>query len=743
MSVGALGGWGRWGGEREGPCYPPRVPLPDDSQLLEDVSHARGEAKDLKSLYALYGLKGAQRVALRRMVSRLVQQGRLVKLRGARYGISRDSPVVEGVLSGNARGFAFVTQDGAGLPDVFIREADLGGAMHGDRVEVAIRPDSDPERPAGQVVAILEQGNDRIVGLVRKDDTGRRAAWKLLPFDARISIDIEIPERFLGDADDDTWVEARLLRDARLPGRSRGEGEPVQARVLSVLGTNDEPGTDTRVVLRAHRLKDAHSPEAVVEAERRAAATMSKAEIARREDFRGLPTVTIDGETARDFDDAISIERRGQGYRLWVHIADVSAHVIEGSHLDDEAYERATSVYFPERAIHMLPEALAAGACSLVPGQDRLAMTAALDYDGEGRVGASAFFESVIRSDRRMTYTEIKRILVDEDRDLRASHAELLPQFELMGELARKLIARRAERGGLDFDLPEPIIRVDESGLVVDIVPSQRNVAHRIIEEFMIAANEAVALFLSDEGEPAIYRNHESPPPDKLEAFRQAAAVFGHELKGGDAPSAKDFQRVLAAAAGKPEESFLTTLALRSMSIARYEAELRGHFGLALTHYCHFTSPIRRYPDLVVHRALRRRLTEGRISEEDAAELRADCEETAAHCSAAERNAEAAERAIIAWKKAAFLRDRIGEAFEARITGIAERGLFMLLAEHHVDGFLPFQSMRRDWYERDSRGFTLIGRDSRRTLRLGDSLRVVVDEVDMLRRRITLSEARG
>jgi ribonuclease R len=718
------------------------VPLPDESQLLDDVAHARGEAKSLNSLYALYGLKGAQRVSLRRMVLRLVQQGALVKLRGgSRYGIPSSSQLVEGVLQGNARGFAFVSPQDAQQPDVFIREADLKGAMHGDRVEVALRPDADPERPAGVVVAILERGDDRVVGLVRRDDSARRVTWRLLPFDPRLSIPIEIPERFLGDADDATWVEARLLRHGREPGRERADGEAIPARVVAVLGTDEEPGTDVRVVLRAHGLQDAHSPEAVAEAERRATTTMTAKEIARREDFRELPTVTIDGETARDFDDAISIERRGQGWRLWVHIADVSAHVLEGSRLDAEASRRATSVYFPERAIHMLPEALAAGACSLVPGQDRLTLTAILDYDATGAVTASSFCESVIRSDRRMTYTEIKRILVDRDAVLRAKHEDLLPRFELMGELAGKLMTRREQRGGLDFDLPEPIIKVDESGLVVDIKPSQRNVAHRIIEEFMIAANEAVALWLTEEGEPGIFRNHEPPPPDKLEAFRQAAAVFGHELKGGEHAEARDLQRVLAAADGRPEEAFLTTLALRTMSVARYEAENRGHFGLALTHYCHFTSPIRRYPDLVVHRALRRRLQGARLDPDDAAGIRADLEEVAAHCSEAERNAEAAERAIVAWKKAAFLRDRLGEEMDARITGIAERGLFVLLSEHHVDGFVPFPSLKHDWYDRDARGFALVGRDTRRTLRLGDPLRVVVEEVDMLRRRVTLSEA--
>ncbi len=719
------------------------MPLPDESQLLDDIAHAPGEAKSLKSLYALYRLKGAQRVSLRRMVRHLVEVGRLARLPGGeRFAIPREDAVIEGVLQGTSRGFAFVKPDDAEGEDVFIREADLAGALHGDRVEVTLRADSEPGRPSGQVLAVLERGSDQVVGLVRREGSGRRSTWRLLPFDARLSVAIEIPERFLGDADDGTWVEARLLRDARRPGR-RDESSVLEARVLAVLGTDEEPGTDVRVVLRAFGLQDAHSPEAVAEAERRAASTMTPAEIARRTDLRALPTVTIDGETARDFDDAISIERRGKGYRLHVHIADVSAHVIEGSRLDDDAYARATSVYFPDRAVHMLPEALAAGACSLVPDQDRLAMTAILDYDSAGMRTAASFCESVIRSDRRMTYTQIKRILVDKDGELQARHEPLLPLFELTSELAALLIARRKERGGLDFDLPVPIIEVDADGLVTDIVPSERNIAHRIIEEFMIAANEAVAEHLDAEGEPGVFRNHEVPQPDRVEAFRQAAAVFGHELKGGDAPAPKDFQAVLSAASGRPEESFLTSLALRSMSVARYEAELRGHFGLALTHYCHFTSPIRRYPDLIVHRALRRRLRHGRIAEDDAADIRADFAESAEHCSSRERNAEAAERALVQWKKVAYMRDRVGQTFDGRVTGIAERGIFVMLTDHHVDGFVPFQELRRDWYDRDERGLTLVGRDTGRVLRLGDGLRVVVKEVDILLRRITFTEARA
>ena len=592
------------------------MPIPTEQQLLDDIAHASGEAKVLSTLYALYGLKGPERMALRRMVKRLIASGRLVKLRGAeRFGIPRRQELVEGVLSGTARGFAFVAPDDPDVPDIFIREAALHGALHGDRVEIALDPSASADRPAGEVVRVVERADARIVGLVQRG--GPHESPRLRPFDPRIVIDIVIPERFTMSAEDGVFVEAILLRDART-GRSDG---PLQARVTAILGHPDEPGTDVRVVMRAFHLQDQHSEQSVLEAERRAAQALNAEEIARRVDLRALPTVTIDGETARDFDDAISVEPlSNERIRLHVHIADVAAHVLEGSALDAETFERATSVYFPDRAIHMLPEALSAAACSLREGEDKLTMTATIDFDAEGSVLSRQFRETITRSDKRMTYTQMKQIVVDRDPESRAAHERLLPDLDLMATLAQRLIDRRVLRGGLNLDLPVPIVKVDEDGLVTDIVESERNVAHKIIEEFMIAANEAVATYLDGVSEPCVYRNHEPPPPEKLEAFRETAATFGYSFRidaGGDV-TPKAFQAVLDAARGRREEYLLTTLTLRSMSLARYEAERKGHFGLGLTHYTHFTSPIRRYPDLLVHRALKRRLRGEAASGEDA-----------------------------------------------------------------------------------------------------------------------------
>ncbi len=717
--------------------------LPDEAQLLDDISHATGRAASLRELCALYGLAKAQRVRLRKLLTRLAQRGKLVKLRGSqRYGIPRKAEVHEALLKGTSRGFAFAAPDDPKAKDVLIPERHLGGAMHGDRVEIRWLPETDPERPAGEVVRIVERGRSHLVGLLVKEGGGQRDPWRLRPFDRRIPLEIMVPERFLNGATEGDFVEAALLRDSREGQQDRG---PLRARVLGALGRLEEQGTDVRVVLSSYGLADDHSPEAVADAERASSRELTKKELAARTDLRELVTVTIDGETARDFDDAVSIERRGDGYRLWVHVADVADYVREGGALDAEAYARGTSVYLPDRAIHMLPEVLSAGACSLRPDEDRRAMTAILDFDGNGRLQSSRFAETLIRSNRRMTYTQIKLLLVDRDETLRAEHGDLLPDFELMGELAEKLIARRGERGGLDFDLPVPILQLDESGLAIDITPSERNLAHRLIEEFMIAANSAVGKFLTDAQEPALHRNHAPPPPDKVNLFAEAAAVFGHELKieDGQEPHPLDFEAVLEAARGLPEEQLLTSMALRSMSMALYEPEAIGHFGLALEHYCHFTSPIRRYPDLIVHRALRALLRKESTPEDERADALAELQEDGEHLSSRERNAEEAERALRAWKTCRFMAERIGETYEARISGLASQGVFVLLDYHRIDGFVHFRDLKRDWYERDEQGFRVVGRDTGRVLRPGDPLKVRVSSVDVLGRQISFEETGG
>jgi ribonuclease R len=463
------------------------------------------------------------------------------------------------------------------------------------------------------------------------------------------------------------------------------------------------------------------------------------ADVHGRTDFRSWPTVTIDGEHARDFDDAITLEVLSNGhYWLGVHIADVSHYVARGSALDEEAYERGTSVYFPERAVHMFPADLATGLCSLNPHVDRLVQSCLMEVDGRGQVVRYEIHDGVINSDARMTYTDVNAILTDPGAEARATHAALVPLFERMRELFEILNGRRRRRGSIDFDLPEPEVLLDAQGLIEDIIPAERNVAHRLIEEFMLLANETVAAHLDHHGAPALYRVHEAPDPLKVAEFEEFVSSLGYSLAApADGLRPRHFQKLVQRIQGKPEEKPIAFLMLRTMQKARYDPANLGHFGLAATCYTHFTSPIRRYPDLVVHRALRE-LRHGRLTEERAAELVEALPEIARHTSDRERRADEAERELVQWKKVRFMADKVGDEFDGYITGVAPFGLFVELTEHFVEGLVHVSSMADDYYRYLEGGHTLCGENTRRVYRLGDHVRVQVVRVDQERRQIDL-----
>jgi len=449
--------------------------------------------------------------------------------------------------------------------------------------------------------------------------------------------------------------------------------------------------------------------------------------------------VTIDGETARDFDDAVEVERRSDGFRLGVHIADVSHYVAEGSILDDEARSRGTSVYFPGRVLPMLPERLSNGLCSLNPRVDRLVLSAILDVDGRGKVTHAEFTKGVIRSAHRMTYTEIARLV--ETRPGAADEIRFGPfleDFRNMAELAALLRKRRESRGSIDFDLPDADIVLDDEGLVVGIVPESRNVAHRLIEEFMLAANEAVAKKLLFAKQPAIYRVHDRPDPDRLVDLREVLESFGYELKGDleeVPPSA--FQKLLSQIEGKPEERLLGDLLLRAQRKAVYSEECRGHYALAAPYYCHFTSPIRRYPDLIVHRQLTRLLAQGRpVAGKDFESAQDRLREIAAFSSQRERRAEQAERESLLWKKIVFMRDKLNRDFDAFVTGVTSFGLFVTLQDFFVEGLVPISALGNDFFVYEEKQHRLRGRSSGTTYRLGDPLRVRLVAIDEIRRRL-------
>jgi len=458
-----------------------------------------------------------------------------------------------------------------------------------------------------------------------------------------------------------------------------------------------------------------------------------------RTDFRGHLTVTIDGEHARDFDDAITIEKLPDGhFWLGVHIADVSHYVQEGSALDREAYERATSVYFPERAVHMFPSELATGLCSLNPHVDRLVQSCLMEIDRQGRVIRHEVHDGVINSNERMTYTAVNGILTDRDPDLMTQYVSLVPMFDLMHELFQILHDARRRRGSIDFDLNEAEVVVDEGGVVEAIIALRRNVAHRLIEEFMLLANETVASHLDAEGAPALYRIHEEPDILKVEKFEEFISGFGYSLAAPlTALRPRHFQKLVERVHGKPEEKPIAFLMLRTMQKARYAAENLGHFGLAASSYTHFTSPIRRYPDLVVHRALRA-LRHGSLTDEMREEWTDELPEVARHTSEMERRADEAERELLQWKKVKFMADKVGDEFEGYITGVAAFGLFVELVEHFVEGLVHVSTMADDYYRFVEGAHLLRGENTKKVYRLGDKVTVQVVRVNLDVRQIDL-----
>jgi ribonuclease R len=520
----------------------------------------------------------------------------------------------------------------------------------------------------------------------------------------------------------------------RWPTATRG---PV-GRVTEVFGDLATPGVDIRVVLAKHGIVDAHSEEAVREASR-LGTHVKDADLDGRTDFRAWPTITIDGEHARDFDDAITLERLPNGHaRLGVHIADVSHYVREGCRLDSEAYDRGTSVYFPERAVHMFPAELATGLCSLKPSVDRLVQSCLMEIDGEGAIIGREFHDGVICSDARMTYTDVNAILTDRDPELVERYRTLVPMLDGLHGVFTALNRRRRRRGSIDFDLPEPQIILDEAGLVEAILPAERNVAHRLIEEFMLAANETVATYLEEQGAPSLFRTHDAPDPLKVAEFDEFVSSLGYRLRAGSgAPAPRDFQRLVERIRGTAVEKPIAYLMLRTMQQARYEAANLGHFGLAVSSYTHFTSPIRRYPDLVVHRMLRL-ARRGAIGPELRERLEAHMPEWARHTSERERRAMEAEREVVHWKKVRFMTDKVGEEFDGYVTGVSAFGLFVQLVEHFVEGLVHVSSMADDYYRFLESAHSLRGEHTGATFRLGDRVRVRVLRVDLERRLIDL-----
>ncbi len=700
--------------------------------LLKQIRDKIDHPATARELLQVLKIPREARASFKRHLNTLVSSGALVQIRGNRYGLPDRMNLVVGRVQMNPRGFGFVIpeQPEEGQGDIYIAGSNLNQAMHGDRVVARIERYKDGNRAEGRIIRVLERSASTVVGRFDRDDSGLGFA---APFDRRLVMDVHVPR---GEEHGAAPGEMVTVEITRWPTPTRG---PL-GRVVEVLGRIDAPGVDTTIIIRKHGIDDEHSDEAVQEA-KRLGGDVRERDIRGRTDFRKIVTVTIDGEHARDFDDAITIERMSNGhYWLGVHIADVSHYVQEDSVLDTEAYERGTSVYFPERAVHMFPSELATGLCSLNPNVDRLVQSCLMEVDRHGEVVRYEMHDGVINSDARMTYTDVNAILTERNPAAIATYRSLVPQFELMRELFDILNGRRRRRGSIDFDLKEPEVILDDAGRVEEIIAAERNIAHHIIEEFMLLANETVAQHLADNGVPSLFRIHEEPDPLKVEEFEEFISTLGYSLAApANALRPRHFQKLVERIKGTPEEKPIAFLMLRTMQKARYDPANLGHFGLAAESYTHFTSPIRRYPDLVVHRVLRESRRE--MNDERRAELTDELPEVARHTSERERRADDAERELVQWKKVRFMADKVGDEFDGFVTGVTAFGLFVELIEHFVEGLVHVSTMADDYYRFVERAHILRGENTKKVYRLGDKIRVQVVRVDMERRQIDLGIA--
>jgi ribonuclease R len=673
----------------------------------------------LREALRRFGLQKEQRRRAKEVFKDLADEGKIVKIRGNRYGLPVKMNLVIGRVKCHPDGYGFVIPEREGEEDLFVSPKNLKEAMHGDRVVARVESIREKGRE-GTVIRVLERGFHKVVGKFMKE----KNYSYVIPEDERILREVYIPEGETKRARPNQIVVAEIMR---YPSeRVRPEG-----RVIHILGYPDDPEVEPQIIIHKYDLPHRFSSSALREA-RNLPPVLTADDYQGRVDLRDIPTFTIDGERARDFDDAVSIQNEKDGGKiLYVSISDVSRYVEEGTTLDEEAYLRGTSVYFPDRAIPMFPPELSNEICCLHPSSDRLTLTVELRYDAQGYEKGVRFYPSVIRSDERLTYTIVRKILSDENAEVEGRVRAIAPSLESMADLSQKLRLKRIERGALDFDLPEPEITLNLQGEAEEIIRAERNLAHQIIEEFMIAANEAVAHFLEKSGLLSIYRIHEPPKEEAMNDFRHFVSHLGYKLRKDGDYSPRELQRVLREVRGKPEEKLINNVLLRSMKWAKYSAKNVGHFGLASTSYTHFTSPIRRYPDLMVHRILKGVLSrkEGKVSEEMLARK-------AEHLSRRERVAMEAEREILERYRVRFMKDKIGEVYEGVISGVTAFGFFVELKDFFVEGLVRVTSLYDDYYHYHEKQYCLVGERTHKTFRIGDRIMVRVDRVDVERRHI-------
>lgn len=692
--------------------------------LYELITDKNYRPMRFKELAVLLMVPKAERGELKEMLDELIHEGKLSVDTASRYRAA-DANRKTGVFHGTSRGFGFVTVDGE-KDDFFIPESETKGALDGDTVRIYIQEERAPgKRREGRVLEIVERGTNEIVGTYQ---SGKSFGF-VIPDNQKFAYDVFIPKEKTAGAVSGHKVLVKLTSYG--DERKNPEGE-----IIRVLGHINDPGVDALSVIYAYGIPLDYPEEVYAQAER-VPEEITDADRAGRLDLRGLATVTIDGEDAKDLDDAITLSREGDIWHLGVHIADVSEYVTEGSALDREAYERGTSVYLVDRVIPMLPHRLSNGICSLNAGCDRLALSCLMDIDAKGNVIGHQIAETVINVDRRMTYDSVKKIIEDHDEEECAAYEAFVPMFLQMDELAGILREKRRKRGSIDFDFPECKIIVDEKGCPQEIRPYERSRATKLIEDFMLIANETVAEDYYWQELPFLYRTHENPDPEKIQKLGIFINNFGYSIHiGKDEIHPKELQKLLERVDGTPEEPMIARLCLRSMKQAKYTEFCDGHFGLAAKYYCHFTSPIRRYPDLQIHRIIKENLR-GKLNEKRIAHYNAILPETAKQTSKTERRADEAEREMEKLKKVEYMSDKIGEIFEGVISGVTSWGMYVELPDT-VEGMVRLSDMDDDYYIFDEAGYQLVGEHTKRTYKLGQKVRVEIVGTDKVLKTIDM-----
>lgn len=695
-----------------------------DEIVLEYLSRSQ---RPLKLKEIAQGLEiGEEGYAdLKGTMARLTEEGRVYRIKSQRYALPAQINLVVGTLDSTRRGAGFVVPEKkkVGEADVFVPPHKLSGAVHGDKVVARVEGRRGRDNPEGRIIQVLERAHTQVVGTLQR---GKRFGF-VVPDNSRLGFDVYVAEEALKQAREGQKVVVSI--------EDWGDGtKSPEGRVVEVLGDPDAPGVDILSIIKTHEL-DPEFPEEVEKSAQKLTADFD-AEAKRRLDLRDKLVFTIDPHDAKDFDDALSIEQLNDNlYEIGIHIADVSHYVKEGGPIDEEAFERGTSVYLVDRVIPMLPEHLSNGLCSLKPDEDRLTYSVILTIDAEGNVKESQFRETVIRSRFRLTYQEAQD-LIESKMPREELEAVLLP-LQTLRRLAEVLRQKRAVRGSLDFDLPEARVELDDEGFPIDIKESVRLDSMRLIEEFMLLANETVARQGSNLKVPFVYRVHDRPAPEKIDQIRDFVAALGYQLpkmtKGRVDP--RVFAEIIEQARGKREEELVNTVILRSMKQARYQVENLGHFGLAADHYTHFTSPIRRYPDLEVHRLLKKIQSGERWKEEREKQI-GRLERIADHSSVEERNAVDAERASIDLKKVEFMERHLGDEFDGTISGVTSFGMFVRLDQYFVEGLIHLHDLSDDYYEFHEGKYALIGRNTGRRFRLADPVRVRVESVNKEKRQI-------